>query len=216
MSDWGAGGDPKLQPKPGSNIKEAGLKSDGRREGRCGCRCLVLVGATAFIPGTVELPTLEDRKVQEVKVSPAVLKAVVHHYGTQCDKPRRSSCCVAGKRRQQSCLLQQSLEKGKLVNKCTGKTSLCSILLYKFWTCISYYGLQLFCCCQKQHANFYTSVCWTGCNLTWEIHPGSPKWKHMTFTRQSLSLKIKTRAQLGSRRRLEACPTRSCLFFCTM
>lgn len=45
-----------------------GRKGSSRRRGRRGCGCLVRVGATATMPGIVELPTLEDLKVQEVRL----------------------------------------------------------------------------------------------------------------------------------------------------
>lgn len=45
-----------------------GRKGSSRRRGRRGCGCLVRVGVTDIMPGIVELPTLEDLKVEEVRL----------------------------------------------------------------------------------------------------------------------------------------------------
>lgn len=45
-----------------------GRKGISRRRGRRGCGRLLGVGATAVMPGIVELPTVEDLKVQEVRL----------------------------------------------------------------------------------------------------------------------------------------------------
>lgn len=55
--------------------------------------------ATTTMPETVELPTLEDLKVQEVKISSAVLKAAPITMELSATDPTRSSCCAAGKRK---------------------------------------------------------------------------------------------------------------------
>lgn len=44
---------------------ERGVQGDG---GRRGCGCLARVGVTDIMPGIVELPTLEELKVQEVRL----------------------------------------------------------------------------------------------------------------------------------------------------
>lgn len=66
------------------------------------------------MPGIVELPTLEDLKVQEVKVSSSVLKAAAHHYGAQCDKPNKEFMLCRWEEKDP----RRCLEEGKLVNKC--------------------------------------------------------------------------------------------------
>lgn len=45
-----------------------GRKGNSRRRGRRVCGSLLGFGATAIMPGIVELPTLEDLKVQEVRL----------------------------------------------------------------------------------------------------------------------------------------------------
>lgn len=45
-----------------------GRKGNSRRRGRRGCGRVLGVGATAIMPGIVELPTVEDLKVQEVRL----------------------------------------------------------------------------------------------------------------------------------------------------
>lgn len=45
-----------------------GRKGSSRRRGRRGCGCLVRVGFADIMPGIVELPTLEDLKVEEVRL----------------------------------------------------------------------------------------------------------------------------------------------------
>ena len=45
-----------------------GRKGSSRRRGRRGCGCVVRVGVTDIMPGIVELPTLEELKVEEVRL----------------------------------------------------------------------------------------------------------------------------------------------------
>uniref|UniRef100_A0A7J8IND5 NADH dehydrogenase [ubiquinone] 1 alpha subcomplex subunit 8 n=1 Tax=Rousettus aegyptiacus TaxID=9407 RepID=A0A7J8IND5_ROUAE len=132
-----------------------GRKGSSRRRGRRGCGCLVRVGATATMPGIVELPTLEDLKVQEVKVSSAVLKAAAHHYGAQCDKPNKEFMLCRWEEKDP----RRCIEEGKLVNKCALDffrqiKRHCAEPFTEYWTCIDYSGLQLFRRCRKQQAKF--------------------------------------------------------------
>ncbi|XP_063549768.1 NADH dehydrogenase [ubiquinone] 1 alpha subcomplex subunit 8-like [Gorilla gorilla gorilla] len=98
------------------------------------------------MPGIVELPALEELKVDEVKISSAVLKAAAHHYGAQCDKPNKEFmlCCWEEKDP------RRCLEEGKLVNKCALDffrqiKRHCAEPFTEYWTCIDYTGQQLFC-----------------------------------------------------------------------
>uniref|UniRef100_A0A7J8EF72 NADH dehydrogenase [ubiquinone] 1 alpha subcomplex subunit 8 n=1 Tax=Molossus molossus TaxID=27622 RepID=A0A7J8EF72_MOLMO len=130
---------------------ERGVQGDGRR----GCGCLVRVGATDIMPGIVELPTVEDLKVQEVKVSSAVLKAAAHHYGAQCDKPNKEFMLCRWEEKDP----RRCLEEGKLVNQCALEffrqiKRHCAEPFTEYWTCIDYSGLQLFRRCRKQQAKF--------------------------------------------------------------
>ncbi|XP_005879253.1 NADH dehydrogenase [ubiquinone] 1 alpha subcomplex subunit 8 [Myotis yumanensis] len=107
------------------------------------------------MPGIVELPTLEDLKVEEVKVSSAVLKAAAHHYGAQCDKPNKEFMLCRWEEKDP----RRCLEEGKLVNQCALKffrqiKRHCAEPFTEYWTCIDYSGLQLFRRCRKQQAKF--------------------------------------------------------------
>ncbi|XP_004411624.1 NADH dehydrogenase [ubiquinone] 1 alpha subcomplex subunit 8 isoform X1 [Mirounga angustirostris] len=107
------------------------------------------------MPGIVELPTLEDLKVQEVKVSSSVLKAAAHHYGVQCDKPNKEFMLCRWEEKDP----RRCLEEGKLVNKCAldffRQIKLhCAEPFTDYWTCIDYSSLQLFRRCRKQQAKF--------------------------------------------------------------
>ncbi|XP_043919502.1 NADH dehydrogenase [ubiquinone] 1 alpha subcomplex subunit 8 [Protopterus annectens] len=64
--------------------------------------------------GTVELPTLQELTIQEVKVSSAVLKAAAHHYGAQCDKPNKEfMLCRWEEKDPRNCL-----KEGQKVSEC--------------------------------------------------------------------------------------------------
>ncbi|XP_066896910.1 NADH dehydrogenase [ubiquinone] 1 alpha subcomplex subunit 8 isoform X6 [Kogia breviceps] len=107
------------------------------------------------MPGIVELPTLEDLKVQEVKVSSSVLKAAAHHYGAQCDKPNKEFMLCRWEEKDP----RRCLEESKLVNQCALDffrqiKQHCSEPFTEYWTCIDYSGLQLFRRCRKQQAKF--------------------------------------------------------------
>ncbi|EPY77881.1 NADH dehydrogenase [ubiquinone] 1 alpha subcomplex subunit 8 [Camelus dromedarius] len=107
------------------------------------------------MPGIVELPTLEDLKVQEVKVSSSVLKAAAHHYGAQCDKPNKEFMLCRWEEKDP----RRCLEEGKLVNKCAldffRQIKLhCAEPFTEYWTCLDYSGLQLFRRCRKPQAKF--------------------------------------------------------------
>uniref|UniRef100_A0A8B9XBP2 NADH dehydrogenase [ubiquinone] 1 alpha subcomplex subunit 8 n=1 Tax=Bos mutus grunniens TaxID=30521 RepID=A0A8B9XBP2_BOSMU len=130
-------------------------KGSSRRRGRRGSWHLLGVAATAIMPGIVELPSLEDLKVQEVKVSSSVLKAAAHHYGAQCDKPNKEFMLCRWEEKDP----RRCLEEGKLVNQCALEffrqiKRHCAEPFTEYWTCIDYSGLQLFRRCRKQQAQF--------------------------------------------------------------
>uniref|UniRef100_A0A671FTC2 NADH dehydrogenase [ubiquinone] 1 alpha subcomplex subunit 8 n=3 Tax=Rhinolophus ferrumequinum TaxID=59479 RepID=A0A671FTC2_RHIFE len=132
-----------------------GRKGSSRRRGRRSRGCLVRLRATAIMPGIVELPTVEELKVQEVKVSSSVLKAAAHHYGAQCDKPNKEFMLCRWEEKDP----RRCLEEGKLVNKCALDffkqiKRHCAEPFTEYWTCIDYSGLQLFRRCRKQQAKF--------------------------------------------------------------
>ncbi|XP_063559621.1 NADH dehydrogenase [ubiquinone] 1 alpha subcomplex subunit 8-like isoform X6 [Gorilla gorilla gorilla] len=107
------------------------------------------------MPGIVELPTLEELKVDEVKISSAVLKAAAHHYGAQCDKPNKEFMLCRWEEKDP----RRCLEEGKLVNKCALDffrqiKRHCAEPFTEYWTCIDYTGQQLFRHCRKQQAKF--------------------------------------------------------------
>ncbi|XP_060010414.1 NADH dehydrogenase [ubiquinone] 1 alpha subcomplex subunit 8 [Lagenorhynchus albirostris] len=136
-------------------VAHGSRKGSSRRRGRRGSGHLLGVGATAVMPGIVELPTLEDLKVQEVKVSSSVLKAAAHHYGAQCDKPNKEFMLCRWEEKDP----RRCLEESKLVNQCALDffrqiKQHCSEPFTEYWTCIDYSGLQLFRRCRKQQAKF--------------------------------------------------------------
>uniref|UniRef100_A0A2I2YHG3 NADH dehydrogenase [ubiquinone] 1 alpha subcomplex subunit 8 n=1 Tax=Gorilla gorilla gorilla TaxID=9595 RepID=A0A2I2YHG3_GORGO len=95
------------------------------------------------MPGIVELPTLEELKVDEVKISSAVLKAAAHHYGAQCDKPNKEFMLCRWEEKDP----RRCLEEGKLVNKCALDffrqiKRHCAEPFTEYWTCIDYTGQQ--------------------------------------------------------------------------
>uniref|UniRef100_A0A8C2PF54 NADH dehydrogenase [ubiquinone] 1 alpha subcomplex subunit 8 n=1 Tax=Capra hircus TaxID=9925 RepID=A0A8C2PF54_CAPHI len=132
-----------------------GRKGSSRRRGIRGSGHLLGVAATAIMPGIVELPSLEDLKVQEVKVSSSVLKAAAHHYGAQCDKPNKEFMLCRWEEKDP----RRCLEEGKLVNQCALEffrqiKRHCAEPFTEYWTCIDYSGLQLFRHCRKEQAQF--------------------------------------------------------------
>ncbi|XP_036712318.1 NADH dehydrogenase [ubiquinone] 1 alpha subcomplex subunit 8 [Balaenoptera musculus] len=136
-------------------VAHGSRKGSSRRRGCRGSGHLLGVGATAIMPGIVELPTLEDLKVQEVKVSSSVLKAAAHHYGAQCDKPNKEFMLCRWEEKDP----RRCLEESKLVNQCALDffrqiKQHCSEPFTEYWTCIDYSGLQLFRRCRKQQAKF--------------------------------------------------------------
>nr|XP_031306241.1 NADH dehydrogenase [ubiquinone] 1 alpha subcomplex subunit 8 isoform X1 [Camelus dromedarius] len=178
------------------------------------------------MPGIVELPTLEDLKVQEVKVSSSVLKAAAHHYGAQCDKPNKEFMLCRWEEKDP----RRCLEEGKLVNKCAldffRQIKLhCAEPFTEYWTCLDYSGLQLFRRCRKPQAKFDECVLdklgWVRPDLgelSKSVSTGLPALlcapsellltgpvsaqtsghqseNRSAFTRESLSLKSKARAQ---------------------
>ncbi|XP_059116153.1 NADH dehydrogenase [ubiquinone] 1 alpha subcomplex subunit 8 [Peromyscus eremicus] len=130
---------------------QRGIEGDGRR----GRGHLVRVAAAAVMPGIVELPTLEELKVEEVKVSSAVLKAAAHHYGAQCDKANKEFMLCRWEEKDP----RRCLQEGKLVNSCAldffrKVKRHCAEPFTEYWTCLDYSNLQMFRHCRKQQAKF--------------------------------------------------------------
>ncbi|PKU33844.1 nadh dehydrogenase [Limosa lapponica baueri] len=66
------------------------------------------------MPGSLQVPSLEELDVQEVTVSSAVLKAAAHHYGSQCDRPNKEfMLCRWEEKDPRKCL-----REGRQVNQC--------------------------------------------------------------------------------------------------
>ncbi|XP_020823243.1 NADH dehydrogenase [ubiquinone] 1 alpha subcomplex subunit 8 [Phascolarctos cinereus] len=111
------------------------------------------------MPGVVELPTLDELKVQEVNVSSSVLKAAAHHYGTQCDKVNKEFMLCRWEEKDP----RRCLSEGKLVNHCaidffrSIKTH-CAEPFTEYWTCLDYSELQEFRQCRKEQAKFDNCV----------------------------------------------------------
>uniref|UniRef100_A0A8W4F6P1 Uncharacterized protein n=1 Tax=Sus scrofa TaxID=9823 RepID=A0A8W4F6P1_PIG len=107
--------------------------------------------------GIVELPTLEDLKVREGKVSSSMLKAAPHHFGAQCVKPNKEfTLCQCEEKHPRRCL-----EGDKLLSHCALNFSRqmkqhCVETFTENWTGRDYSGLQGFrhCRCCKQEAQF--------------------------------------------------------------
>ncbi|XP_013859303.1 NADH dehydrogenase [ubiquinone] 1 alpha subcomplex subunit 8 [Austrofundulus limnaeus] len=111
------------------------------------------------MPHTLEIPTLEELKVDEVKVSSAVLKAAAHHYGSQCDKPNKEfMLCRWEEKDPRKCL-----QEGKMVNECALNffrqiKGNCAESFTEYWTCVDYTGLQELRHCRKQQYVFDNCV----------------------------------------------------------
>lgn len=134
---------------------QRGIEGDRRR----GRGHLVRVAAAAVMPGIVELPTLEELKVEEVKVSSAVLKAAAHHYGAQCDKTNKEFMLCRWEEKDP----RRCLKEGKLVNGCALNffrqiKSHCAEPFTEYWTCLDYSNMQLFRHCRQQQAKFDNCV----------------------------------------------------------
>ncbi|XP_038601767.1 NADH dehydrogenase [ubiquinone] 1 alpha subcomplex subunit 8 [Tachyglossus aculeatus] len=111
------------------------------------------------MPGVVDLPTLPELDVKEVKVSSAVLKAAAHHYGSQCDKPNKEFMLCRWEEKDP----RRCLQEGKLVNECAldffRKIKLhCAEPFAEYWSCIDYTNLQELRRCRKQQAAFDNCV----------------------------------------------------------
>ncbi|XP_041530808.1 NADH dehydrogenase [ubiquinone] 1 alpha subcomplex subunit 8 [Microtus oregoni] len=107
------------------------------------------------MPGIVELPTVEELKVEEVKVSSAVLKAAAHHYGAQCDKANKEFMLCRWEEKDP----RRCLQEGKLVNSCALSffrqiKRHCAEPFTEYWTCLDYSNTQMFRHCRKQQAKF--------------------------------------------------------------
>uniref|UniRef100_A0A8C9L6N5 NADH dehydrogenase [ubiquinone] 1 alpha subcomplex subunit 8 n=1 Tax=Pavo cristatus TaxID=9049 RepID=A0A8C9L6N5_PAVCR len=111
------------------------------------------------MPGTVQVPSLEELDVQEVTVSSAVLKAAAHHYGSQCDRPNKEfMLCRWEEKDPRKCL-----QEGRQVNQCAldffrSIKVHCAEPFTEYWTCIDYSNLQELRRCRKQQAVFDNCV----------------------------------------------------------
>ncbi|KAG7266494.1 hypothetical protein CRUP_016866 [Coryphaenoides rupestris] len=111
------------------------------------------------MPSTVELPGLDELKVEEVQVSSAVLKAAAHHYGSQCDKPNKEfMLCRWEEKDPRKCL-----EEGKQVNACAMNffrqiKGSCAESFTEYWTCLDYSSTAELRRCRKQQEKFDNCV----------------------------------------------------------
>ncbi|XP_063066534.1 NADH dehydrogenase [ubiquinone] 1 alpha subcomplex subunit 8 [Engraulis encrasicolus] len=107
------------------------------------------------MPGSVEIPTLQELNVEEVNVSSAVLKAAAHHYGSQCDKPNKEfMLCRWEEKDPRKCL-----EEGRKVNECALNffrqiKGSCAESFTDYWTCLDYSSLHELRHCRKQQQAF--------------------------------------------------------------
>ncbi|XP_037548554.1 NADH dehydrogenase [ubiquinone] 1 alpha subcomplex subunit 8 [Nematolebias whitei] len=105
------------------------------------------------MPNTLVLPSMEELKVKEVKLSSALLKASAHHYGFQCDKPNKEfMLCRWEEKDPRKCL-----QEGKMVNECALNffrqiKGNCAESFTEYWTCLDYNGMtELRHCREQQH-----------------------------------------------------------------
>ncbi|XP_029468893.1 NADH dehydrogenase [ubiquinone] 1 alpha subcomplex subunit 8 isoform X2 [Rhinatrema bivittatum] len=108
---------------------------------------------------TVQLPTLEELEVKEVKVSSAVLKGAAHHYGSQCDKINKEfMLCRWEEKDPRKCL-----KEGQKVNECAldffRKIKIhCAEPFTEYWTCLDYTNMLELRRCRKQQQAFDNCV----------------------------------------------------------
>lgn len=108
---------------------------------------------------TVEVPTLQELNVDEIKVSSAVLKAAAHHYGSQCDKPNKEfMLCRWEEKDPRKCL-----EEGRKVNECALNffrqiKGHCAESFTEYWTCLDYSALEELRYCRKQQQAFDSCI----------------------------------------------------------
>lgn len=111
------------------------------------------------MPTTLEVPTLQELKVDEINVSSAVLKAAAHHYGSQCDKPNKEfMLCRWEEKDPRKCL-----EEGRKVNECALNffrqiKGNCAESFTEYWTCLDYTNLAELRHCRKQQQAFDSCV----------------------------------------------------------
>ncbi|XP_009567823.2 NADH dehydrogenase [ubiquinone] 1 alpha subcomplex subunit 8 [Cuculus canorus] len=115
--------------------------------------------AAGAMPGSLQVPSLEELDVPEVRVSSAVLKAAAHHYGAQCDRPNKEfMLCRWEEKDPRKCL-----REGRQVNQCALDffrkiKAHCAEPFTEYWTCIDYSNLQELRRCRKQQAVFDNCV----------------------------------------------------------
>ncbi|KAJ8286586.1 hypothetical protein GJAV_G00040850 [Gymnothorax javanicus] len=111
------------------------------------------------MPGVVEVPTLAELNVEEVKVSSSVLKAAAHHYGSQCDKANKEfMLCRWEEKDPRKCL-----NEGRRVNECALQffrqiKGNCAESFTEYWTCLDTANLPELRQCRKQQNKFDNCV----------------------------------------------------------
>ncbi|XP_017266010.1 NADH dehydrogenase [ubiquinone] 1 alpha subcomplex subunit 8 [Kryptolebias marmoratus] len=111
------------------------------------------------MPTTLDVPTLEELKVDEINVSSAVLKAAAHHYGSQCDKPNKEfMLCRWEEKDPRKCI-----QEGRKVNECALNffrqiKGNCAESFTEYWTCLDYNSLTELRLCRKQQYAFDNCV----------------------------------------------------------
>ncbi|KAJ4926184.1 hypothetical protein JOQ06_008367 [Pogonophryne albipinna] len=107
------------------------------------------------MPTTLEVPSLQELKVDEINVSSAVLKAAAHHYGSQCDKPNKEfMLCRWEEKDPRKCL-----EEGRKVNECALNffrqiKGSCAESFTEYWTCLDYSNLTELRRCRDKQQTF--------------------------------------------------------------
>ncbi|CAB1352102.1 unnamed protein product [Coregonus sp. 'balchen'] len=111
------------------------------------------------MPGSVEVPTLNDLNVEEISVSSAVLKGAAHHYGSQCDKANKEfMLCRWEEKDPRKCL-----NEGRKVNECALNffrqiKGSCAESFTEYWTCLDYSNLAELRHCRQQQQAFDSCV----------------------------------------------------------
>uniref|UniRef100_A0A3Q2QLC2 NADH dehydrogenase [ubiquinone] 1 alpha subcomplex subunit 8 n=1 Tax=Fundulus heteroclitus TaxID=8078 RepID=A0A3Q2QLC2_FUNHE len=107
------------------------------------------------MPTTLEVPTQQELKVDEINVSSAVLKAAAHHFGSQCDKANKEfMLCRWEEKDPRKCV-----EEGRKVNECALNffrqiKGNCAESFTEYWTCLDYTNLAELRHCRKQQQAF--------------------------------------------------------------
>uniref|UniRef100_UPI00358DE609 NADH dehydrogenase [ubiquinone] 1 alpha subcomplex subunit 8 n=1 Tax=Myxine glutinosa TaxID=7769 RepID=UPI00358DE609 len=107
----------------------------------------------------VKLPPLDELKVEEVKVSSAVLKAAAHHYGAKCDAPNKAFMLCRWEEKDP----RRCLDEGRQVNVCaldffrTIKSN-CADSFTEYWSCLDNLAICRFRSCREEQLAFDNCV----------------------------------------------------------